>query len=124
MDASVMSFTRDMIARYGNVLGDDPMTSGQNNEVQLLVCEATEGTFTLTFYLQGPPFRPVTTKPIPYTASAADLKETYFEGIAVIHAVYSYGTTVCSPSNQRNVIKIEFKQNFGDLPVMIVGGDQ
>lgn len=30
-------------------LGDDPLTKGQVNEVQLLKCTATQGTFTLYY---------------------------------------------------------------------------
>jgi hypothetical protein len=103
--------------------GDDPMTSGQANEIQDVVCEATEGTFTLTFYKQGPPFRPMTTPPIKFDATSAEFTLAFY-GIATVSITYSFGTQACVAGNSKNVITIEFKQDFGDLPVMIVGGDQ
>lgn len=102
-------------------VGDDPLTTGQFNEVQLLVCTATSGSFTLTFYKQGPPFRPRTTRAIPYTASQGDLV-LFFADIAEVSVTYSSGTQACVADGS-NVIKIEFRQNFGNLPRMNIGGD-
>ena len=48
--------------------GDDPGTYNDHNEVQLLRCLGTDGTFTLTFRQQTSP-------PIPYNTSAFQLKE-------------------------------------------------
>jgi hypothetical protein len=106
-------------------VGDDPMTSGQANEIQQLVCTATSGTFTLTFYKQGPPFRPVTTPPIAFNAPTSAVTAA-FTGIADVVVTYKFGTEFCAgdTDSTRNIVQIEFKQDFGDLPVMIVGGDK
>lgn len=102
--------------------GDDPLTSGQVNEKQLVVCTATEGSFTLTFYKQGPPFRPYTTPPIAYNANANSVTQA-FEGIADVTILFNEGTSICS-SDAQIIASVEFNQDFGDLPAMIPGGDQ
>ena len=48
--------------------GDDPFTWNQHNEVQLLTCTASSGTFTLTF-------REQTTAPIPFDANANQIRD-------------------------------------------------
>ncbi len=47
-------------------IGDDPHTYDDHNEVQLIKCIASSGTFTLTF-------RDATTPPIPFNASSGEL---------------------------------------------------
>merc|ERR1711871_833065 len=111
--------------------GDDPLTSGQSNEIQLIACNANanSGSFTLTFTKQGPPFRLETTPPISSAANANDVINAFF-GIAKVAVAFTAGfTTLCSPEiidqtgkKQRNIIKIEFLQDFGNLPKLIPGG--
>ena len=108
--------------------GDDPLTgtveSGvlQNNEVQLLECKATYGTFTLEFGGQ-------TTVPISVDA-------TIFEFMDILNSLKSLNSSgssskisvqwlsssdkVCTETG--NDIQITFLQNFGDLPLIIPDG--
>ena len=111
--------------------GDDPLTSGQSNEIQLIACNApaNSGTFTLTFTKQGPPFRLVTTPPITSGGNANDVINAFY-GIAQIAVAFTAGfTTMCAPEitdqtgkKQRNIVKIEFLQDFGNIPKLIPGG--
>ena len=102
--------------------GDDPLTSGQVNEMQLVVCKATSGSFTLTFFKQGPPFRPITTPPISFDANAKAVTDA-FDGIADVTVIFSQGGSVCDPSGDV-IVSVEFLQDFGDLPTMIPGGSK
>lgn len=104
-------------------VGDDPMTSGQANEIQQLVCTATSGTFTLTFYKQGPPFRPMTTPPIAYNAPTSAVTDA-FNGIADVVVTYKFGTELCagSTTGTKNVVQIEFKQGNNTACLLFLQG--
>ena len=100
--------------------GDDPLTSGQVNEVQLLECHADGGTFTLSYKRE-------TTINIPVDANAAAVTKA-------INALPSLGgqqpkvavswtegvTKACIASG--NNIQVTFLQDFGDLPLLIPDG--
>lgn len=107
--------------------GDDPLTGGnfvtatrprQFNERQTITCQATEGTFTLSF-------RGYTTDRIPFAATELQLK-AYLQALPSIYNDYGDAITVkytgintqaCTSAG--NTITIEFTQNFGDLPRLV-----
>lgn len=108
--------------------GDDPLTgmleseAVQRNEVQLLECQATYGTFTLEFMGQ-------TTAPISVHANIFEfidalsaLKSLQHSGNSPKIAVewLSSSDKVCTETG--NDIQITFLQNFGDLPLIIPNG--
>jgi hypothetical protein len=71
-------------------VGDDPMTSGQLNEIQLLKCTATTGTFTLQFGL-------ATSEPIAWDASAQTVVNTLRVSQALIGCIFLIFSLCCSP---------------------------
>ena len=96
--------------------GDNPQTPTQYNEVQKLLCTATGGSFKLTF-------RENTTLSIPFDTTVAEL-ETYLERLYTIIDVDVYyggvggrNSAVCH-ENDNIDIYIEFKTEFGDLPLI------
>jgi hypothetical protein len=91
--------------------GDFP-DNGGTFEVQSIACEATAGTFTLSF-------REYTTKAIPYNADAAAVKKAieYLTSISnVTVALGGVQTTACSGS-----FTVTFNGEFGDVPELVVG---
>ncbi|KAL7468809.1 hypothetical protein ACHAXS_009040, partial [Conticribra weissflogii] len=100
--------------------GDDPLTSAQVNDVQLVECHADFGTFTLSYGRD-------TTTPIPVEATLAELMEALnalpsLQGADPKVAVSWTGgvTQVCIDTG--NLIQVTFLQNFGDLPLLIPDG--
>ena len=102
--------------------GDDPLTTSQQNEVQLLECQATDGTFTLSFMGH-------TTKPISVHATAIQFVDALNalptlqksgSSSSVLVTWLSGETTVCTETG--NDVQIEFLQNFGDLPLLVPDG--
>lgn len=94
--------------------GDDSLTIGQVNEVQVLQCTATAGTFTVTF-------RGGTTQSVPYDATIS-IFQSALQALPTITAVsisYSTGISLCTGDGS-NIVSIEFTQEFGDLPEIIV----
>ena len=112
--------------------GDDPLTEGDQQEVQAIVCTATGGTFTLTF-------RGVTTGAISYNAvknvasesgsnagtGTGESLEAKLEALTTIKSLYTigvdvtYGTgsSLCT-SDGSNTVSVTFRQALGDLPLM------
>ncbi|KAJ8599458.1 hypothetical protein CTAYLR_008049 [Chrysophaeum taylorii] len=91
--------------------GDDPLTTGQVNEVQILKCMATGGSFALIFdgKISGTiraGFREAGVK------AALEATESIAE-VSVSFTAADNGT-VCQ-SDSTNLVKIEFTQNFGSL---------
>nr|AIG56402.1 secreted protein [Achlya hypogyna] len=84
-------------------VGDDPMTMGQVNEMQLLRCTGT-GSFQLQFNGQ-------ITRPIPSTATAAQLTSLLqnLGGTGALAITYSSGTQLCD-STGANIVSIEFRE--------------
>ena len=96
--------------------GDDPKTTGQNNEIQKGVCKAGTGTFTLSF-------RGQTTRPIPYNARRAEMMEALHE-LTTITAVEVTLFDDGACGNIKSTFIIEFLQEFGDLPIIVPDGTQ
>ncbi|CAM9203672.1 unnamed protein product [Ectocarpus sp. 12 AP-2014] len=95
-------------------VGDDPGSWGQEPEVQTMTCQATNGTFTLTF-------RQAETEPIPRNASSEDLKET-LEALATIDVVsvaFETGDTVCQDDGSE-VASVTFVTQHGNVPLLMV----
>lgn len=93
--------------------GDDPLTKGQVNEIQYLLCQANSGKFALSF---GPYVTPM----IDASAQALVVKAA-LESLPNINGVtvsYSVGTSVCQ-TTRLNVVKVEFTQNFGAQPRLV-----
>lgn len=100
--------------------GDDPLTTGQNNEVQLLECAADFGTFTLSF-------RRETTGPISADASVSDVTDAInalssLKGQQPKVAVSWTGGVSSACIASGNNIQVTFLQDFGDLPLLIPDG--
>jgi len=87
--------------------GDDPLTPNQVNEVQLVKCIATTGTFTLWY--QGAP-----SAAIPYDASAATVKAALLQikALTAVDVVFSIPQLKACQINA-NIIKITFTEQFG-----------
>lgn len=89
--------------------GDDPLTVGQVNDIQLIKCTATAGHFTL-FY-QGVPSTTVA-----FSANAATVKAALMNipEITDVKVTFSQGahTQACQSTNA-NIISVEFTQQFG-----------
>jgi hypothetical protein len=93
--------------------GDDPLTTGGVYETQTLHCEASSGTFTLTFRQQ-------TTSAIAFDATAATVKAAFslLKTVRAVTVTYSAGTAACSTSGVD--ITIQFTQSLGDLPPLTI----
>lgn len=99
--------------------GDDPLTTGQVNEVQLVECRSSTGSFVL-FY-NGQPSRW-----IPATANPLTVKRALLQGIPELKDVK---VTFSLPLGhacqlQTNIIIIEFTTNFGPQNPLVPQGDQ
>lgn len=115
--------------------GDDPMTTGQPDELQLLRCDIdpTDPAYAGPQFTMS--FRGAITRPISPSASPADLR-SYLEELATIgqvEIVYTNGgVTLCDATYQAagtdpdlqpagsNVVMIRFLDNHGDLPRLVV----
>ncbi|ETP40243.1 hypothetical protein F442_12372 [Phytophthora nicotianae P10297] len=87
--------------------GDDPMTTGQKNEVQIVQCTGTGGSFFLFFKGQS--------VEIPFDTTLESLEKifTTLKSLPVVKVTFGgTATTVCS-STAANPIMIEFIQDFG-----------
>ncbi|CAM9541707.1 unnamed protein product, partial [Phaeothamnion confervicola] len=93
--------------------GDDPLTTGQVNEVQLVVCQATAGFFSLYYEDR-------VSRPIAFDADA-DAVAAALEAISVVPDVavtFSEPASGACNTSLLNVISVEFTQNFGALRPM------
>ena len=99
--------------------GDDPLTSSQNNDVQLLECHADFGEFTLSYGSRQ------TTSPISVDASVSQVTDA-INALPSVNGVAVSWTSgidrVCVSTG--NLIQVTFLQNFGDLPLLIPDGKQ
>ena len=89
--------------------GDDPMTTGQVNEVHLITCNAPSGHFALRF--------PTSERGV--SVDYLDSKEVLTQkiqglGTREVNITFSAGDTVCNAVEQ-NVISITYLQDFGRL---------
>ena len=100
-------FTSYDCSLYTCVRGDDPQTLGQNNEVQLVKCIATAGSFTLWY--NGLP-----SGDIPYDATAPTIKAALLKikALTDVSVEFSIPTLKACQINT-NVIKVTFTEQFG-----------
>lgn len=95
--------------------GDDPLTTGQSDEVQTLFCkcDGCSGTFSLTF-------RGEETAEIAKDATVATVKAALeaLEGVREATIAFDAGTTVCSAAGVATTVT--FTRNTGNLPLMSV----
>mmetsp|Transcript_22883 Transcript_22883/g.26333 ORF Transcript_22883/g.26333 Transcript_22883/m.26333 type:complete len:559 (+) Transcript_22883:62-1738(+) len=90
--------------------GDDPLTPGGAQEVQLVRCSSDSGDFVL--YFDGYPSTTINAN-----GSKRDLKIA-LESIKIVHKInvdFSEGETICQTAS-KNIISITFLENFGPLP--------
>lgn len=93
--------------------GDDPLTTSQVNEIQLIKCVASLGNFLL--YYDGMP-----SAWIPYSADTATVKAALesIPEITEVTVTFSQSTSsVCNPI--ANVVSIEFTKQFGSLSPLV-----
>jgi len=95
--------------------GDDPGTYDDNQEVQLLRCRATSGSFKLQF-------RQKHTVALNYDINQEDLKAA----LEALDTIYSVGvefdwnsTHLCTNSTQSNIAKLTFVSPTGDVPNVV-----
>lgn len=91
--------------------GDDPFTMGQVNEVQILRCMATGGWFALLF--EGKMSGTIRADMREENVKAA-LEQT--ESISEVSVTFTADHGTVCQSDETNLVKIEFTQNFGSLP--------
>ncbi|KUF88948.1 Tenascin [Phytophthora nicotianae] len=92
--------------------GDDPVTTDQVDELQLLKCTATGGIFRLQY-------RTSTSVDIPFDATSDDLRYILMNSFGFEDPVveYSSGTKACStPGSADNIITVNFPIDHGDIP--------
>lgn len=95
--------------------GDDPMTTNQMNEIQLIYCRATSGYFVL--YLDGK-----MSERIPFSASGSAIQAA-LQPIAgaVIVTFPNGGSTACTSNGA--IVSVEFRDRYGDVPPMTIKRD-
>lgn len=86
--------------------GDDPLTSGQVNEVQILRCNAKGGSFALYFNGEG-----VT---VPFDATEAQLQQAFrsIKTMPRVKVTYTVPPMLCN-SVTTNAVLVEFVETFG-----------
>ncbi|EEY69975.1 uncharacterized protein PITG_06521 [Phytophthora infestans T30-4] len=92
--------------------GDDPVTTDQVDEIQLIKCIATGGVFRLQY-------RTLTSVDIPFDVTMDDLRDILMIsfGFEDLEVEYSSGTKACSaPGSAENIITIAFPLEHGDIP--------
>ncbi|KAG7393169.1 hypothetical protein PHYBOEH_006167 [Phytophthora boehmeriae] len=93
--------------------GDDPVTTDQVDEIQVLQCTGTGGHFRLQY-------RTSTSARIPFDATATTLRNILVFSFGFDDPVvqYSSGTQACSPptASVPNIITISFLLDHGDIP--------
>ena len=103
--------------------GDDPLSTGQAVEVQLVKCTGTGGSFILYFneYVRDGYGVVHATPAISHAASAVQFQEA-LTAIPAINDVtvtfFTEGATACTTDDDQ-VASITFTQNFGDLPPLM-----
>jgi len=104
--------------------GDDPLTTGQVDEVHLIECKASGGSFTLTF-------KDETSKSITWDATEIAVKtalsnlatlKSYGDSNA-IRVAFNPGPKACGIATA-NDIQVTFSQMFGGLPLIIPDGSK
>lgn len=91
--------------------GDDPFTTGQVNEVQILKCMATGGSFALMY--EGKSSGTIRAR---MTEEEVEKALTEAETIHAAKVTFTADNGTVCQSDSTNLVKIEFTQNFGSLP--------
>ena len=93
--------------------GDDPLTAGGVQEMQLMKCSASYGTFVL--YFEGRH-----SKTISATADTHDVELALnsIKGVDDVTITFSEGAMVCR-YDVTNIVQISFNGNFGPLPPLV-----
>lgn len=97
------------------VKGDDPVTTDQVDEIQLLMCTATGGAFRLQH-------RTSTSTDIPFDATVDTFRDILMTSFGFEDPVveYSSGTTVCTdPVSNANIVTVTFPVDHGDIPPLL-----
>lgn len=95
--------------------GDDPHTPG-NSEMQVIRCTATGGSVYLSF-------RQAVTAAIRFDATSTEL-ETALEDLDTIgNVVVTYTNNANGLCGAGNVVTVEFRSEFGDLPAIKIEDD-
>ena len=101
-------------------VGDDPLTTSQLNDIQLLECYADFGTFTLSYGRE-------TTAPISVDASVTDVTRAINALSSLqgqqpkVSVSWTAGVDRACISSGNN-IQVTFLQDFGDLPLLLPDG--
>lgn len=92
--------------------GDDPLTKGQMNEVQLVVCTAISGSFVL--YYKG-----TASASIPYQATPTVVQQALLQIPAVtkVNVTFSQPGGICQSTV--NVVLVTFLEQFGNLSPLV-----
>nr|AIG55504.1 secreted protein [Thraustotheca clavata] len=93
--------------------GDNPRTTGQTNEMQVLTCTAVaQSTFQISF-------RGLTSGPISTSATAIQVQNAlqFVPSIGAVNVVFTQGATACTAGGTNN-IQVYFLTTSGDLPPM------
>ena len=94
--------------------GDDPLTTGQVNEVQLIKCKAASGSFTLLY-------KGYASRNIAYNAAASTI-EAALESIPDILDVdvsFTDSSSGACYTSSVQIVQVTFLQNFGSLPPLV-----
>jgi hypothetical protein len=102
---------------YDCANGDDPMTTGQVNEVQLIKCTAdptSSGSFALYFGGQ-------VSSTLAVSATDTEVKAALeaISGLGTVAVTFSDGLAAACQTTTTNVIKIEFQETFGSLSPLV-----
>jgi hypothetical protein len=107
--------------------GDDPYTGTasdtvvQVNEKQIITCTANGGTFTLTYKGETTAAIAYDATLVQFVAALSALSTIESDFTTAITGAYT-GTNTKACTDSGNAITVEFKQNFGDLPLIIPDG--
>ena len=99
-------------------VGDDPLTTSENNdEIQLLRCWASSSSGgQLVLYFDG---KPSTAIPVASTAMELKFALQSIPSINDIKVSYTSGTTLCRNDLFDNIVYITFTHNPGPLPPLV-----
>lgn len=105
--------------------GDDPLTTGQEDEVQLIRCDASGSSVVAAFTIS---FRGAVTRPFAPSVTPAGLQVLLEElpTIGSVEVTYTRGVTFCSDEfsptapASGNVVAVRFLTEHGDLPALVV----
>ena len=97
--------------------GDDPLTTGQVDEVQLLKCTSDpslDGTFAL--YFKG-----FVSKTVKASATLDEVREAIesIRNVGKVKVEFSDGAVSVCQTAETNVVRVTFLENFGALPPIV-----